>query len=173
MLGPRLVESGVKRYSPRTLRSKRWARFCTLSKTPADRSTRPGHPPPHRAVPRRGRLSRHQARATRRSQPQGQRARRPSGAGQEPQASDHGCVSLGGSTRWLEADLQLGAEGDWAEVDLIVSKGPLVRTQNALLYSLYKQRESLPPLLRSSRLTSCFVLQNSLSVCPPACISIL
>ncbi|ORY89421.1 WD40-repeat-containing domain protein [Leucosporidium creatinivorum] len=31
-------------------------------------------------------------------------------------------------------------EGDWAEVDLIVSKGPLVRTQNALLYSLYKQQ---------------------------------
>ncbi|KDE08948.1 hypothetical protein MVLG_01038 [Microbotryum lychnidis-dioicae p1A1 Lamole] len=31
-------------------------------------------------------------------------------------------------------------EGDWAEVDQIVSKGPLVRTQNALLYSLYRQQ---------------------------------
>ncbi|KAK4053933.1 hypothetical protein OIO90_003770 [Microbotryomycetes sp. JL221] len=30
-------------------------------------------------------------------------------------------------------------DGDWAEVDQIVSKGPLVRTQNALLYALYKQ----------------------------------
>lgn len=34
------------------------------------------------------------------------------------------------------------ADGDWAEVDQIVGTGkPLVRTQNALLYSLYKQRE--------------------------------
>ncbi|SCV71988.1 BQ2448_4682 [Microbotryum intermedium] len=31
-------------------------------------------------------------------------------------------------------------EGDWAEVDQLVSKGPLVRTQNALLYSLYRQQ---------------------------------
>lgn len=50
-------------------------------------------------------------------------------------------MRLSGLTRALEADLQLDTEGDWAEVDLIVSKGPLVRTQNALLYSLYKQRE--------------------------------
>lgn len=31
------------------------------------------------------------------------------------------------------------ADGDWAEVDQILSK-PLVRTQKALLYSVYKQQ---------------------------------
>ncbi|KAK4054467.1 hypothetical protein OIV83_000961 [Microbotryomycetes sp. JL201] len=31
-------------------------------------------------------------------------------------------------------------DGDWTEVDQIVSQGPLVRTQNALLYALYKQQ---------------------------------
>lgn len=46
----------------------------------------------------------------------------------------------------------LGTDGDWTEVDQIVSK-PLVRTQKALLYSLYKQRESPRSLSRSSALT--------------------
>lgn len=40
-------------------------------------------------------------------------------------------------------------EGEWADVDKIVSRGPLVRTQNALLYALYKQRELCSPLRKS------------------------
>ncbi|SCZ88541.1 BZ3500_MvSof-1268-A1-R1_Chr2-1g04478 [Microbotryum saponariae] len=56
-------------------------------------------------------------------------------------------------------------EGDWAEVDQIVSKGPLVRTQNALLYSLYRQRESIHAISNSlniSNIASCKRLTSPL-----------
>ncbi|SGY94154.1 BQ5605_C037g11633 [Microbotryum silenes-dioicae] len=52
-------------------------------------------------------------------------------------------------------------EGDWAEVDQIVSKGPLVRTQNALLYSLYRQRESFHGCASVAYLLTMFIYRIS------------
>lgn len=55
-------------------------------------------------------------------------------------------------------------DGDWTEVDQIVSKGPLVKTQNALLYALYKQREHSGAYDMKFWLIFTSMLQNSLSV---------